>query len=92
MGAVTNSEKRVLPRNIDALIALIEQRDKSLAKRDERIAGLLHNLAVFARMLFGSSSEKRKLTGLASGHPHQLHLFLADLLQDLVLLLVIRVL
>ena len=75
MDASTNKEKRELPRDIDALIALIVQ-------RDERIAALEHNLAVYARMLFGDSSEKRKLTGLASGHPHQLHLFLADLVAD----------
>lgn len=75
MGAVTRANRGELPRDIDALIALI-------GTRDERIAALEHNLAVFARMLFGSSSEKRKLTGLASGHPHQLHLFLADLVAD----------
>ncbi len=71
-----SKEKRdKLPRDIDALIAMINE-------RDERIAALEHNLSVFARMLFGSSSEKRKLTGLASGHPHQLHMFLADLVAD----------
>lgn len=64
-----------LPRDVDSLLALIEERDK-------RIATLEHNLAVFARMLFGDSSEKRKLTGLASEHPNQLHLFLADLVAD----------
>jgi transposase len=67
--------KQDLPRDVDALLALI-------AQRDEKIATLEHNLAVFARMLFGKSSEKRKLTGLASGHPHQLHLFMADLVAD----------
>ena len=96
MNVATNQDKRELPRDIDALIALIEQQDEALtqrdvvlaehdavlAQRDERIATLQHNLAVFARMLFGSSSEKRTLTGLASGHPHQLHLFLADLVAD----------
>ena len=70
-----SNKKADLPRNIDALIGLIEE-------RDETITTLLHNLAVYARMLFGGSSEKRKLTGLASGHPHQLHLFLADLVAD----------
>ena len=75
MVEVKTGEREDLPRDIDALLALIE-------KRDEHIAALEHNLAVFARMLFGDSSEKRKLTGLASGHPHQLHLFLADLVAD----------
>jgi len=71
-----------LPRDIDALIAMVMARDEALATRDEKIAALTHNLAVYARMIFGSSSEKRQLTGLASGHPHQLHLFLADLVAD----------
>ncbi|MFT4543486.1 MAG: hypothetical protein ACI835_005958, partial [Planctomycetota bacterium] len=79
MGVMKPDGKRELPRDVDALIALITMRDQSLAERDERIVALEHNLAVFARMLFGKSSEKRKLTGLAAGHPHQLHLFLADL-------------
>ena len=89
MDVATNKGRRELPRDIDALIALIEQQDEALtqrdvvlAQRDECIATLKHNLAVYARMLFGDSSEKRKLTGLASGHPHQLHLFLADLVAD----------
>jgi len=75
-------KKQDLPRDVDALIALITRRDERIARRDERIAALEHKLAVFARMLFGRSSEKRKLTGLASGHPHQLHLFMADLVAD----------
>ena len=75
MGVAQEQQGKALPRDVDALIALI-------GKRDERIAALVHNLAVFARMLFGGSSEKRRLTGLASGHPHQLHLFLADLVAD----------
>ncbi|MFT4543449.1 MAG: hypothetical protein ACI835_005921 [Planctomycetota bacterium] len=75
MGVIKPDDKRKLPRDVNALLALI-------GERDERIAALEHNLAVFARMLFGKSSEKRKLTGLASGHPHQLHLFLADLVAD----------
>ena len=82
MGGVNNKKQGALPRDIDALIALIEDRDLSLQNRDERIAALEHNLAVFARMLFGKSSEKRKLTGLAVGHPHQLSLFMADLVAD----------
>jgi len=84
-----SNKKADLPRNIDALIGLIEERDETIEKRDEvieardeTITTLLHNLSVYARMLFGGSSEKRKLTGLASGHPHQLHLFLADLVAD----------
>lgn len=75
MGVVKRRKRKDLPRDVDALIALIEQ-------RDERIARLEHNLSVYARMLFGQSSEKRTLTGLASGHPHQMHLFAADLLAD----------
>lgn len=82
MGVVAKEEKRSLPRDIDALLALVQQLDTALAARDERIAGLEHNLAVYARMLFGTSSEKRQLTAEASGHPHQLHLFLADLVAD----------
>ena len=75
MGVVKRRKRKDLPRDVDALIALIE-------RQDEAIAHLKHNLSVYARMLFGQSSEKRKLTGLASGHPHQMHLFAADLLAD----------
>ena len=75
MVEVKTGKRESLPRDVDALLAIVE-------KRDEQIAALEHNLAVYARMLYGDSSEKRKLTGLASGHPHQLHLFLADLVAD----------
>lgn len=75
MGVVKNKKQEALPRDVDALIALLED-------RDERIAALEHNLAVYARMLFSSSSEKRRLTGIAAGHPHQLALFMADLVAD----------
>jgi transposase len=89
MGVVKNKKRKGLPRDIDALLALLEESDEVLSSQrakltaqDEELARLRHNLRVFARMLFGQSSEKRRLTGLASGHPHQLHLFLADLLAD----------
>ncbi len=71
----TKEEKQSLPRDADALIAIIKE-------KDGRIATLEHNLKVYARMLFGHSSEKRRLTGVASGNPHQLHLFIADLVAD----------
>ena len=93
---MTNDRDQPLPRDVDALIAiiaernttiaeretLIAERDTTITERDTKITKLAHNLAVYARMLFGSSSEKRQLTGMASGHPHQLHLFLADLVAD----------
>jgi transposase len=82
MSVVKNKKREQLPRDIDALIALLEDRDELLVKRDERIAALEHTLAVYARMLFSSSSEKRRLTGIAAGHPHQLALFMADLVAD----------
>ena len=84
-----------LPRDVEALLRLVRDqqlalserdeslasRDQTLASRDQEIVNLKHNLAVFARMLYGQKSE-RKLTGLASGHEHQLHLFFADLVAD----------
>jgi len=89
MGVKMKDKRAELPRDIEALMTMViardealAARDKALSTRDEKIASLEHNLAVYARMIFGSSSEKRKLTGLASGHPHQLHLFLADLVAD----------
>lgn len=82
MGVVTKEKGQDLPRDVDALIALIQSRDVTIASRDERIDALEHNLAVFARMLFGKSSEKREFTGMAAGHPGQHHLFLADLVAD----------
>jgi len=89
MDVVKNKQQKDLPRDIDALLALLTESDETvssqrakLSKQEEELARLRHNLQVFARMLFGQSSEKRQLTGLAAGHPHQLHLFLADLLAD----------
>ena len=72
---VTKDKKKELPRNVDALLEL-------LGERDDIITALKHKLEVFARMLYGPTSEKRKLTGAASGHRHQLHLFLADVVAD----------
>ena len=82
MSVVKKRKNSELPRDVDALIALLTERDERIANQAEQLVALEHKLAVFARMLFGRSSEKRKLTGLASGHPHQLHLFLADLVAD----------
>ena len=74
--------------DIEALLRLVQEqqlalseRDETLSNRDQEIVNLKHNLAVFACMLFGQKSE-RKLTGIASGHEHQLHLFFADLVAD----------
>jgi len=82
MNVVKKDKKQDRSRDVESLLALIEERDEHIADQNEELAALRHNLAVFARMLFGDSSEKRQLTGLASGHPHQLHLFLADLVAD----------
>ena len=85
----TKEEQQPLPRDVDALIAIIGDKDgciasleSSLATLQNCVATLEHNLKVYARMIFGKSSEKRRLTGVASGNPHQLHLFIADLIAD----------
>jgi len=72
MGVQKGQSKSSRERELEAQVARLQ----------DEIGQLKHNLSVFARIIFGRSSEKRKLTGLAVGNPHQLHLFMPDLVAD----------
>ena len=54
--------ERELPRDVDALIALVQseraQHQASLAKRDEKLASLEHMLALYEKWHWGPRSEK----------------------------------
>lgn len=53
-----------------------------IAERDAKIAELEHNVECFRRMLFGSSSEKRRGEPRPADHACQAHLFCAELLAE----------
>lgn len=65
----------VLPDDVEALKALVVQ-------QHQQIAELKHNVEVFRRMAFGTSSEKRRGDESPNRHAGQGHLFCAELLAE----------
>ncbi len=63
------------PDDVDALKALV------IHLREEN-RGLRHNVEVYRRMAFGSSSEKRSTRDADPDHPKQAHLFAVALLEE----------
>ena len=61
-----------LPDDVEALKALIAERDTGIAERDARIAAQSHTIDILTRIAFGRSSEKRRaqlpLDAVGQGH------------------------
>jgi transposase len=78
-----------LPDDVEALKALIAERDARIAERDGRIANLLertamleHSVEVLRRTAFAPSSEKRRPKAPIDSNAAQGHLFLIELLEE----------
>jgi transposase len=66
-----------LPQDVEALRALVLDREALIAEQREEIARLAHQYQVLARLVFGRKSEQRAMEPMARGL--QGHLFLAEI-------------
>lgn len=74
--------KSDLPDDIDALKALLVERDVVIAERDAIIIAKDHRIAILSRIAFGKRSEKRPYVALPADAIGQGHLFHADLVAE----------
>lgn len=71
-----------LPDDIEALKALLIERDSKITEQAQEMADLRHNVEIYRRMAFGPSSEKRPGAGNGDAASGQGHLFAAALVAE----------
>ena len=76
----TGTIAQQLPDDVEALKALVLERDTMIAEREATIAHLEHRVALLTRQLFAPRSEKRPHGGAEGDHPQQGHFLFPELL------------